>query len=154
VRSERGQASVEWVGLLLLVALVLGALITRARDTEGRSLGELLAQRITCAGVRGCEGRRAGAAAPDRDGGAAFDRRDAATVAPPAAVVPVRTRGGPRALFRAGARKAVALNGLLCYLRESTAPGDTNRVIDDLGDAVNCLNPVDGWTGDVGGTDD
>ena len=150
------------MGLLLLVALVLGALITRARETEGRSLGELLAQRITCAGERGCEGRRAGAAAPDRDGGAAFDRdggaaferRDAATVAPPAAVVRVRARAGPRALLRAGGRKAVALNGLICYLRASTAPGDTNRVSDDVGDAINCLNPVDGWTGDVGGTDD
>jgi hypothetical protein len=134
------------VGLLLLVALVLGALFTRAREIEGRSLGDRLAHRITCAGERGCEAQRAGDPAPVP--------RDAASIASAAPVVPVRTRGGPRALLRAGARKAVALNGLICYIRESTAPGDTNRVSDDIGDAVNCLNPVDGWTGNVGGTDD
>ena len=133
------------MGLLLLVALVLGALLTRAREVEGRSLGDRLAQRITCAGKRACE-ERAGDAAPDR--------RGAASIAPATAVAPVRARPDPRALVRAGARKFIAANGLICYIRKSTAPGDTNRVGDDVGDAVNCLNPVDGWTGDVGGTDD
>jgi hypothetical protein len=145
VRSERGQASVEWVGLLLLVALVLGALFTRARELEGRSLGDRLAYRITCARERSCE-MHAGDAPPDR--------RGAASIAPPPVVVPVRARAGPGALLRAGARKAIAVNGLICYIRKSTAPGDTNRIGDDIGDAVNCLNPVDGWTGDVGWTDD
>lgn len=145
MRSERGQASVEWVGLLLLVALVLGGLFTRAREVDGRSLGDQLAHRITCAGERACEGRPVGDAPRVRG--------DAAAIAPPP-VVPVPVRGGARQLFRAGIRKAIAVNGLICYIRKSTARGDTNRVGDDVGDAVNCLNPLDGWTGDVGGTDD
>ena len=42
----------------------------------------------------------------------------------------------------------------MCYLRKSTAANDSNRIGDDIADAVNCLNPIDGWTGDLGGTDD
>ena len=82
---------------------------------------------------------------------------EARALAPAGAVaVPAAAgkRGRLRELIRKGARRGVALNGLACYLRKSTAPDDTNRVGDDIGDAVNCLNPVDGWTGDVGGTDD
>jgi RHS repeat-associated protein len=51
-------------------------------------------------------------------------------------------------------KKVVAANGLVCYVKKSVASNDTNRLSDDLGDAVNCLNPVSGYTGDVGGTDD
>jgi hypothetical protein len=32
--------------------------------------------------------------------------------------------------------------------------GDTNRFSDDVGDAINCLNPIGSETGEVGGTDD
>jgi hypothetical protein len=52
VRGESGQAAVEWVGLLLLVALGLGALPAVGPEVDGRSLGGFLAHRIVCA-VRG-----------------------------------------------------------------------------------------------------
>jgi hypothetical protein len=133
VATERGQASVEWVALLLVVAIVLGALLTRAREVnagQARSLGDELAGRI-------------GGGGPE----------DAAVA--PAPVAPRAEAGlAPGLLVRAGGRKLVAANGLVCYLRKSTAADDTNRVGDDIGDAINCLNPVGGWTGDVGGTDD
>jgi hypothetical protein len=150
--SQRGQASVEWVALLLLVALGLGGLMALAPRVEGRSLGGLLAQRIACAAARDCgaHGDAGSPRGPVSRGG--LDRREAAAIAPVAPVV-TRSRGRIRDVIRVGAKKAIAWNGLLCYLRESTARGDTNRPSDDIGDAVNCLNPLSGWTGDVGGTD-
>jgi Flp pilus assembly pilin Flp len=39
MRSERGQATVEWAGLLLLVALVLLAVAHVAPSTDGKELG-------------------------------------------------------------------------------------------------------------------
>jgi hypothetical protein len=48
VDSQGGQAAVEWVGLLLLALLVLGALLAVAPKVEGRSLGGSLARAITC----------------------------------------------------------------------------------------------------------
>jgi hypothetical protein len=145
--SERGQASVEWVALLLLVALGMGGLIAFAPQVDGRSLGGLLAHRITCAAARDCEGD--GEAGP-RPGPS---RREAASIAPVAPVT-TRIRGRPRDVIKVGVRKAIAWNGLACYLRKSTAGEDTNRVSDDVGDALNCFNPLNGWTGTVGGTDD
>src|SRR5712691_8308383 len=53
--SEQGQAAIEWVGLVLLVALVLGALPLTLIDVDGRSLGGLLAHRIACAARGGCD---------------------------------------------------------------------------------------------------
>src|SRR5215210_6782636 len=47
MRSERGQASVEWIGILLLVALALAALSRFAEHADGRSLGATLAHSIT-----------------------------------------------------------------------------------------------------------
>jgi hypothetical protein len=149
VTSQRGQASVEWVALMLLVALGLGALLTGAREVQGSALGDDVAHRIACAAGGACRPTGAPGAGSRGDP----PPRESASIAPPR-VVPAPVRGGGRELLRAGAKKAVALNGLLCYLRKSTASGDTNRVGDDVGDAVNCFNPVGGWTGDVGGTDD
>lgn len=168
MRSERGQATVEWVGLVLLVALVLGFVVTRAREEttdNPRALGDLMAQRIASAGGDPLgEGPSSpgGPIEPNEssepgeprepgggdEGGRRAPPRQEAGVAPP--LVPLRGGG----LIRTGARKAVALNGLVCYLRKSTAGEDTNRAGDDIGDAVNCLNPVSGWTGELGGTDD
>ena len=47
MRSERGQATVEWTGLLLLVALVLAALSQLAPKADGRELGTTLAHSVT-----------------------------------------------------------------------------------------------------------
>jgi len=53
--SERGQASVEWVALMLVLALVLGGLLATARVVDGRSLGGALAHRLVCAVKGGCD---------------------------------------------------------------------------------------------------
>jgi hypothetical protein len=154
MRSESGQATVEWVALVLFLALGLGALLALAPRVDGRSLGAVVARRLTCAVKGGCPGgERAG---PPRRAEARAIAPAGAVAVPPAGAValPRGTRGSLRGLIRKGARKGVAANGLVCYLRKSTAPNDTNRVGDDIGDAINCMNPIDGWTGHVGGTDD
>lgn len=50
--SERGQATVEWTAIVLLVALVLGAVVAAVPAVDGRSLGGTIAHSIVCA-VRG-----------------------------------------------------------------------------------------------------
>lgn len=42
-------------------------------------------------------------------------------------------------------RTVLKVNGLVCYVRKSTAKGDTNEVGDDVSDAVECFNPVSGY---------
>jgi hypothetical protein len=136
MRSEGGQATVEWVGVVLLVALSLGALLSLATRVDGRALGVLISQRVTGHQARTPTRRLSRPMAPAAPAGLALGR------------------GGAWALVKAGARKGVALNGLVCYLRKSAAPNDTNRVGDDIADAVNCMNPIEAWTGYMPGTDD
>ena len=62
--SERGQATVEWTGLVLLLAVALGALMTLAPSVDRRSLGGSLAHTITCAARGGCAAPRRAPAAP------------------------------------------------------------------------------------------
>jgi hypothetical protein len=47
MRSEQGQASVEWTGLLLLAALALAALSHLAPKADGQELGTTLAHSVT-----------------------------------------------------------------------------------------------------------
>src|SRR4051794_34566977 len=47
--SERGQGTVEWVGLLLLVALLAVGLLTVGVRVPGASLARAIASRILCA---------------------------------------------------------------------------------------------------------
>jgi hypothetical protein len=54
LRDQRGQTTVEWTGLVLLVAVALGALATVGPRLDGRSLGGFLAHSITCAARGGC----------------------------------------------------------------------------------------------------
>jgi hypothetical protein len=49
VGTERGQASVEWIALLLLVALVLAAVLGAGMRVPGASLARAVASRILCA---------------------------------------------------------------------------------------------------------
>ena len=73
VREERGQAAVEFTMLVLLAALVLGALVAVAPRFDGRSFGGFLAFRIVCTIERDChEG--------DRSLTRAYGVRDAALV--------------------------------------------------------------------------
>jgi hypothetical protein len=55
VRDERGQATVEWVALVTVAALVLGALLLAVRGVDGRSFGAALTHRIVCAVKSGCD---------------------------------------------------------------------------------------------------
>jgi hypothetical protein len=78
VPAERGQATVEWVGLVLLVALALAGLAAVVPAPGGRrTLGEALAHALVCAVRGGC--------APDAARGdtqlvAVYGARDAALV--------------------------------------------------------------------------
>ena len=70
MRSERGQATVEWAGLVLLTSLALGALVSAMPFADGRSFGGFLSHRIVCA-VRGsgCSDEELREAYGDRDAG-------------------------------------------------------------------------------------
>ena len=56
MRHERGQASVEWVGLVLLVALGLVALVRLSARPEPAELGDAMLGAMTCAARDGCAG--------------------------------------------------------------------------------------------------
>jgi hypothetical protein len=47
--GERGQASVEWIGLLLLVSLALAAALAFVPALDGRPLGASIARALVCA---------------------------------------------------------------------------------------------------------
>jgi hypothetical protein len=55
MRDQSGQASVEWVGLIVLLALAVGGLLIAMPAVDGRSLGGALAHRLTCAVKGGCD---------------------------------------------------------------------------------------------------
>jgi hypothetical protein len=55
--SEDGQATIEWTGLLLLVALAMAALSALLTRVDGRGLGASVAQAITCTARGGCPAR-------------------------------------------------------------------------------------------------
>jgi hypothetical protein len=55
VRDERGQATVEWTAVLLLVAFAFGGLAATAPLVDGRSFGGFLAHRLVCVVKGGCE---------------------------------------------------------------------------------------------------
>jgi hypothetical protein len=54
MRSERGQASVEWIAVLLLVSVVFFAALAVAPVVDGRPLGAALARALVCAVKRDC----------------------------------------------------------------------------------------------------
>jgi hypothetical protein len=71
MRGERGQASVEWIGLLLLVALALTAFTRLAPHPDGRDLAAAVLEPVSCTAADGCAGpRRPGDRLPARDAAA------------------------------------------------------------------------------------
>lgn len=52
MRGERGQATVEWIGIVLLVALALAALSQFVPRADGRDLGRSVAHAVTGPVVR------------------------------------------------------------------------------------------------------
>jgi hypothetical protein len=99
VLSESGQATVEWVALVLLAALVLGAAAALAGRGEDHGLGEALAKRIT------------GAAAAAPGSGPPAAAPGSGAVGPRRVTVPPRSRAAPRARSL-GSRAADALRRL------------------------------------------
>jgi hypothetical protein len=87
VAGEAGQAAPEWVCTVLLVTVALGALAAfRAPWESDRGVGEMVANRIACAGRGACVG------AP---GGVPSARPGVASPARPAALPPVKRARSP-----------------------------------------------------------
>ncbi len=145
---ERGQATVEWVGLLLLLALGLGALLALAPRVEGRALGAQLLERLTCTVRDGCGAREeapepalavALAPPPPR---AAPPR--AAPVSPERAALAFRVLRGVKKVAR---RAWVVCLGWERYRYEldhpeAVIPGHTMPVREAARIANACLNPL------------
>jgi hypothetical protein len=69
--AELGQATVEWLGVVLVCVLALGALAAVGPSPDGRSFGGFIAHRFVCAVRAGCDdGARALADAYGRPGAA------------------------------------------------------------------------------------
>jgi hypothetical protein len=71
--AQDGQASLEWINLLLLVALAAAALSAAAPVIDGRSFGGFLAHHVVCAATGSCH-------AAERELERAYGEDDAATV--------------------------------------------------------------------------
>ena len=69
MRGEGGQASVEWIGLVLLLALGVAALVRFAPRSDAEALGPELVHAIGCAARGGCQASDGGASGA-RPGGA------------------------------------------------------------------------------------
>jgi hypothetical protein len=170
VHGEGGQATVEWIALVLLAALVLGAAAALSRAAEDRSLGELVAKRIARApsgvpsegsGRAFAPGGSAGTRPAPAASGAAHGRSAGARGAPAAGVPglgpspPPTAASAPRAgeafpqLRGVGqvARHAwVVCLGYRRWRHELDSPLAPNEAL-PLGDALgivnDCLNPHD-----------
>ena len=78
--SDSGQASVEWIAVVLLVALVLGAAVAVVPVVDGRSFGGFLAHSIVCAARGDCAHRDDALRSAYGDDDAALVRRFAPNV--------------------------------------------------------------------------
>jgi hypothetical protein len=52
--GQAGQASIEWIGVVLLVALIAAALVAVRPRLDGRSIGGFLAHHVVCASAGSC----------------------------------------------------------------------------------------------------
>jgi hypothetical protein len=149
VHGEGGQATVEWVALLLTAALVLGAGAALAGREADRGLGEEVAERISRTAAGAAPGPAAAAPPPER-------------IAPtPARVAPPPTRSapppasGPRAVqaFRRlrGVADVARHTWIVCLgyrrwryeLDHPMAPTESLPLDEALGIVNSCLNPYD-----------
>jgi hypothetical protein len=81
VCGQSGQSSVEWIGLLLLVALLLAEAAAAIPAVDGRSLGGLVLHRIVCATRGECDDGDAELAAAYGPSVAALVRTHAPSIA-------------------------------------------------------------------------
>ena len=162
VRSQAGQATLEWVGLVLLAALVLGGLAAFAAPVADRGLGTAVAQRITCAARGGCAGRggagsdaatdasgrlhgtACGGSAPA--GGAGAARAPAALAARlPALAIGSPARDRLRGVANAGKRLWILCVGWGRFVYERDHPRAPNEAmpLDEVVEiADSCFNPL------------
>jgi hypothetical protein len=143
MRDASGQATVEWVALVLMAALVLGALAAVRSPASDRDLGTVLARRITCAA----------AVCPSPP---PPSRPSAPAAGLPAAPVPARDRPARRAkavdAFRRlrGAGRLTDRIWMVClgyrrfvYERDHVrTPNGTMPLGEALEAANTCLNPL------------
>jgi hypothetical protein len=73
--TQTGQASIEWLGSVLLVTLSLAAAAAGLGDVDGRSYGGFLAHSIVCAVRGGCAEERDALASAYGEPDAALVRR-------------------------------------------------------------------------------
>lgn len=161
MRSERGQASVEWIVLVLLLALVLTALARFAPHADAGDLGAGLVSTMTCAVRGGCQAKHGAKHGTRRPGSAPRGL----VIAPPLVPVAPRTRVVTRPrlrpprlgpLVRRAGRGTGVLwrrSWMLClgYERlrysvlhpESRFPNRTIPVSEDIRIVNDCLSPVD-----------
>jgi len=166
VHGEGGQATVEWVALVLAAALVLGAAAALAGREADSGLGEEVAERITRAAdapaaggpgapaplVRAAPPRRVGAAPPPPVRAAPPPQAAAPPPAPSATPPPA---SGPRtvAAFRSlrGVADVARHAWIVCLgyrrwryeLEHPSAPTEALPVDVALGIVNDCLNPHD-----------
>ncbi len=146
-RAESGQATVEWVGLVLGVALVFGALVAggreAARGQSGRELGEAVAGRMVCSARDAC-----GAGATASSAGAALRAPGRAPRLARRSAAAGRAVAAARALPKG--REALGHAWLACfayrrfeYEREHPLTPRQSVPLDDAVDIVNdCLDPL------------
>ena len=157
MRDESGQATVEWVALVLVAALVLGALAAARAPARDRGLGAVLAKRITCAARGSCA---VGALAPPAARQGALAPGAGAGPAPAVAPAPgsARPQGQPVPRAKAadafrrlrGAGKLTNRIWITClgyrryvYERDNLlAPHGTMPLDEALDIADTCLNPL------------
>jgi hypothetical protein len=141
---QSGQATVEWVALILMAALILGAAAAHSATRDDRGLGRLMAERIASAPSRITSAPERSAGAPQ----APTPGRDAAR-APAAAGPPVRSRSVDA---DAGMRRVVGLAQkawIVCLgyrrlshdLEHPRAPNEAISLSGALNIVNSCLNP-------------
>jgi hypothetical protein len=161
MQQEAGQATVEWVGLVLLAALVLGGLLALVPRRDD-SLGGVVAERIVCA-VRGaCGGGKASGppaapapAPPPRERAAApatapppQERAGAPAPAPPPPVSRARAADAfqrLRGVAEIGKRTWILCLGYKRWryeLEHPRPPQDPLPLEEALRIANSCLNPL------------
>jgi hypothetical protein len=149
--SEHGQATVEWTGLVLLVAVALGALATLVPRVDGRSLGGAVAHAITCSARGGCAAERGAPRRVERAERVAprrVERAERADLRParprvsaPRTTAPVQALRGVREVAK---RAWIVCLGYRRFLYERDHPRGPmeGMPVDEALDIANdCLNP-------------
>jgi hypothetical protein len=156
MQREAGQASVEWVGLVLLAALALGGLLAFVPSRDD-SLGGVVAERIVCAARGACGGGKASGAPVARSPAPAPPPRERAGTPAPASPPPVsRARAADafqrlRGVAEIGKRTWIVCLGYKRWryeLEHPRPPQDPLPFKEALRIANSCLNPLSFLGGD------